>query len=469
MGVNANIVTMTIWTPDIENRSGPRYAVIADAISDAIAEDDLPVGAKLPPQRDLAWRLGVTVGTVSRAYKLAHERGLVGGEVGRGTYVLDGPPDREEILPDIDQSVVNLARNVPARDIHVDPLADVLHRIADSPGREKLLGYMPSSGHMTYRQAGADWMSRAGLEADAEYVLMFNGAQEVFTAAIASLVGVGGTILTESLTFNGICHAAALFNANLVGVAMDDEGLLPDELDAACRSSDAKVLITVPMAQNPTTAFMGEDRRRAIVEVARTHDLIIIEDDVYGYITESRPPAIAQLAPERTLYMTSLSKSVAPGLRIAWAFGPADIMAKLGHTLYGLRVSQPALTAEIAKTWIEDGTADRLRHWQTGETAAREAIAREVFAGLNLRSHPACFHAFLELPEPWRTREFETAAREQGILVVPAEDFAVDRTPVPHAVRLSLTGPASREILRHSLETLNDMVRAAPSPRRTVI
>jgi DNA-binding transcriptional MocR family regulator len=461
---------MTIWIPNIEHREGPRYAAIADAIGEAIASDELADGFKLPPQRDLAWKLGVTVGTISRAYRLAFDRGLVTGEVGRGTYVSANRNASDEVVPRANDGMINLSRNYhPASKAQTDILDNALKSIMARPGRERLLNYMPSGGHLDHRAAGARWMSRVGLEVEPDNVILMCGVQQALASVFASLVGAGGHALCESMTFMGVGHAAALFNVGLTGVEMDDDGLLPEALDKACRDTGARVLITVPTLQNPTTIVMSEERRRAIVEVARRHDLIIVEDDVYGYVVDDRPPPIAALAPERTVYLTGASKCIAPGLRVGWAAAPAPLAERIRQSMFGLAVAQPALTAEIAKTWIDDGTADTMRRWHQAGAKARYEIAADILEGLDFAGHSACFHLFLNLPTPWRSQDFAAAAHARGYLILPADDFVVGRTAAPHAVRISLCGPETRADLRTALTGIRELALTTPTPRSSMI
>jgi len=461
---------MTIWMPDIEHRDGPRYAAIADAIGDAIAAAQLEDGAKLPPQRELAWKLGVTVGTISRAYRLAFDRGLVTGEVGRGTYVSADHLSSEEVVPPIDDGLINLSRNFhPATKEQSRCLNDTLAKIMARPGHERLLNYMPSGGHLDHRRAGAAWLSHVGLEVDPDNVVLLCGVQQGLAAAFSALVGAGGEALTETMTYTGVPHAAALFNVGLTGVDMDEDGLIPEALDAACRQSGAKTLITVPTLQNPTARIMSAARRQEIVEVARRHDLTIIEDDVYGYLVDDRPPPIAAFAPERTIYLTGASKCIAPGLRVAWATGPADLIERLRQSMFGLAVAQPALMAEITKSWIDDGTAERMRRGHQSSARARYEIAAEILDGMDFAGHAACFHVFLNLPAPWRSQDFAAAALSRGYMLVPAEEFAVDRAQTPHAVRLSLCGPKTLDDLRKALIEIRQLALKAPTPRSSLI
>lgn len=460
---------MTIWVPDLATRSGPRYQAIAAAIVDAIDKGELSPGARLPPQRDLAWKLGVTVGTVSRAYMLAEQRGLLSGEVGRGTFVRDRGPGGGQLLGRWNDGAMDLSRNVPHSAAHDEALRDALHSLADRQGVERLLHYMPSAGHHEHRAAGATWIGRTGLEVTPNQVLLTGGAQQAMAAIMATLLNPGDVALTESLTYCGLMDAARLHRARLDGVAMDDEGMLPEALDRAASTTGAKVVILTPTIHNPTAAVMGTARRREIVEVARRHDLTIVEDDVYGFLPAERPAPIATIAPERTIYVASASKCIAPGFRVGWIACPPALIEPLTDAMHAMSIALPAMTAEVVRMWIADGTAARLMEILRRETAARQALMGELFQGFEMRRHPASFHVLLHLPEPWAAEEFALAARERGLIVIAAPSFAVTRGAAPAAIRISLSGAANEESLGLALGDLRSLLNAGPRQRRGII
>lgn len=313
---------MTIWQPDLSRYAGPRYQAIAEAIAADFSAGRLKPGERLPPVRNLAWQLGVTVGTVNRGYMLAESRGLVSSEVGRGTFVRIGGQDALPQIPlgdgsnviDLEDAVLNLTRNVPAGD-HVSGamIATMRAIAADCERRSELLhqflSYGDFAGAMRYRAAGARWMHRAGLQVAPEQVVVTGGAQQGLCAVFGSLAEPGERILIERLTYAGLLDAANFCGLKPEGLAMDEEGVIPDAVDAACRAGPARLLCLVPTIQNPTAATMSAQRRRDIVAVARKHDLTIIEDDVYGFLPPERPLPIAALAPERTVYLASDRKS----------------------------------------------------------------------------------------------------------------------------------------------------------------
>ncbi|MEQ8695545.1 MAG: PLP-dependent aminotransferase family protein [Bauldia litoralis] len=461
---------MTIWIPPIEAITGPRYQAIATAIGDAIEQGTLKPGDRLPPQRDLAWRLGVTVGTVSRGYTLAEQRGLVSGEVGRGTFVREAAASGTgALLGPPDSSVVDLGINATMSAYHGEVLSRTLQEIGRASHLERLLRYMPGAGHPEYRAAGAAWIAQLGIETSGDRVVLTNGAQQGIAATFAALLGPREPVLCEALTYTGVIDNARLFGHPLVPVDMDEEGMMPAALDAAISESGARVAILQPTIQNPTAAMMGEARRREIVAVARKRDLILIEDDVYGLLPPERPAPIAVLAPERTIYLTSASKAIAPGLRVGWLHAPVAYVERLVDAVYGMSASMPALMQEVARRWIEDGTARELVRRLRVETAERQRIAREALAGLEVKTHPAAFHVMLTLPLPWRREEYADTLRAQGVRVIPLSAFATGQQAAPHGVRISLSAAPDRPALVGALERIRSLALSDGGSRRAVI
>jgi DNA-binding transcriptional MocR family regulator len=460
---------MTIWQPDLSRLSGPRYQAIAAAIAASIQQGELQPGARLPPQRDLAWRLGVTVGTVTRGYMLAEQRGLVSGEVGRGTFVRMAGGSADPLLAEPAAGIVDLSRNVPGVGEPARLFAEALSALGARGGLEQLLAYAPAAGHAAHRAAGAAWIGRTGLAVTPEQVVLTAGAQQAVTIVLSALAKPGEPVLVEELTYCGLIDAARLLHLPLQGLPMDAEGVVPEALDAACRKGGVRLLCLVPTNQNPTLATMSPARRQAIVEVARRHDLLIVEDDVYGYLPEGRPLPIAALAPERTVYLASASKCMVPGLRVGWIAAPVALAERFADGIHAHCIAEAALTAQIVSQWIEDGTADHLTRWHREQCRMRQALAAEIFAGFDMCAAPSSFHIFLSLPDPWRAQEFTEAARAKGIIVVPAGTYAVGRVAAPHAVRISLAAAMGLANLREALSTLATLAKAGPGARRAMV
>lgn len=446
-----------MWMPEIEEKPGPRYQAIADDIADSVVNGRLKPGDRLPPQRDLAWKLGLTVGTISRAYSLAEQRGLVAGEVGRGTFVQQRQQPGGALIPPTSAMRYDMGINIAPTAAQADALGATLQAIATEGDLSRLVPYMPSAGYPALREAAGAWIGRAGLDPDPEHIVLTCGAQHGLSVTLAALLEPADTLLTDALTYPGLIDMCRLHHLRLEPIPMDEDGMLPDALDRAASAGRARHLALNPTLQNPTTITMSEARRAEIVEIARRHDLTIIEDDVYGWMMEERPVAVGSLAPERTVFITSASKSFAPGLRAGWVHAPAGLRQAITAAAYATTVCQPPLMHEVAARWIHDGTADQLVSGLRVAVAARQKLAREKLNGLQVDGNPAGFHIMVHLPPPWRGVEFAEAALAAGIRVVPASTFAVGQTAAPHAVRASVTSIPDMDILTEGLGRLRDL------------
>lgn len=247
---------MTTWLPDIAHEAGPKYLAIANAIGTAVADGSLPSGAKLPPQRNLAYDIGVTLGTVTRAYREAERRGYVGGEVGRGTYVLGksaGAPDGLIITDEALPGVIDFTHATPTQGIAGEALASTLRDIADEPNIDALANYQMQTGLTQHLEAGAHWLSGNGLDCTIDNVTMTNGVQHGLLITLMALMSPGDTMLVEELTYPGAIHLARKFGHRADIVRMDEHGIIPEALDEVCRRTSARVLYTMPTLHNPTT------------------------------------------------------------------------------------------------------------------------------------------------------------------------------------------------------------------------
>src|SRR5215469_1419564 len=380
--LDSEIVTMTNlnWQPDLDQQRGPLYRAIADALASDIRAGRLPVGTRLPTHRDLAWNLKVTVGTVTRAYAEAERRGLISGEVGRGTYVrptstITDPALRGEPMgPDF----VDLSLNRPQTGEEPALVAKGLREIAESPDLEALLQYQPHAGRPIDRAAGARWIAHGGVKTNPSQVLVTQSGQNAVASVLSAVTQPGDTVAVESLTYPGVRSAASLLSLRLAPIAMDDEGMLPDAFAALCRSGNVKALYCLPTLHNPTATILSEERRRAVAETARKHGVALLEDDVYGFLLQKPPKPLPAFAPERGYYITSTSKSLAPGLRIGYVHVPSEAVERVAAALRATVYMATPLMAALATRWIEDGTADRLVEQKRSEIAARQKLAREM-------------------------------------------------------------------------------------------
>lgn len=462
-----------MWVPDYKTKPGRIYVAIADAMADDVTTGKLRPGDRLPTHRELAWRLQLSVSTVSKAYALAARRHLIEGEVGRGTFISSRASDISRLEPNRAQSdLIDLTFNCPVQlPAQEQAMAQAMRVIADGPRLPLLLPYHRDwVGMPEHREAAARWLGARGTTAFADDVVIVNGGQQGVSVILSALIEPGETIAAEELTDPGIKFLAANRHLTLRGLPIDAEGLIPEAFEAACRSGPLRALICCPNHQSPTLAVMPVERRKAIAEIAVRHDVLVIEDDVYGGFLEHALPSIASFAPEHSYYVTSLSKIVCPGLRIGYIATPPgrakDLIPGLGATTW----MASSLSAEIAYRWIEDGTAEKLAHLQRDELRKRQLLAAQSLTGQSFRSLPSGLHLWLDLPETWRAESFVTQIRTQGVAVTPAEAFVVGHGPSRHAIRVSLGGAtASRVELQKGLDILAGLLRGRPAASYVVL
>jgi DNA-binding transcriptional MocR family regulator len=456
-----------VWVPDYENRPGRIYAAIADAMADDITAGRLRAGQRLPTHRELARRLDLSVSTVSKAYQLAARRHLIGGEVGRGTFVALRSSDiisRMERTR-VQSDVIDLTFNCPVQlEAQEAALASALRDIA---GCERLRRLMPYQrdwiGLGEHREAASAWLSGRGAKAAPDDVVIVNGGQQAVSVLLSALLQPGEIMAVEELTDPGIKFLAGNRHLDVKGLPIDAQGLIPEGFEAACRSGPLRALVCCPNHHAPTLAVMPVERRKAIADIAIRHDVILIEDDVYGGFVETALPALSSFAPEHSFYVTSLSKLVCPGLRIGYIATPPgrarDLIPGLGATTWMAAL----LSAEIAYRWINGGTAERLAQLQRDELRKRQTLAAEVLKGQSFRSLPTGLNIWLDLPEVWRGKPFVATLRAEGVAVTAAEAYAVGHGPSPHAVRVSLGGATpTRHELQKGLEILGHLLRERP-------
>lgn len=461
---------MTIWSPDLAHRTGPLAQSIVEALADDMLAGRLQPGTRLPTHRELANKMGVAIGTVTRAYLLAQRRGLISGEIGRGTFVRPGGAGVSIGDEAEEAAVIDLSKNRVIRDAHDPLVSEMLSALSKSSDLNPLFDYyQPAEGAPHHRAAGALWLSREGFSVQTEQVLVCSGAQHAMFAALSTLTDPGDTVLTEQVSYPGIKALANLLHLQLHGLPVDEHGLQPEAFMAACRTRVAKILYCIPTLQNPTATVMPEKRRREIARIAQEHDVNIIEDDVYGFLDTSAPPPIASYAPEHVYYINSTSKSIAPGLRIGYMVAPEHAVKRIASAISSSTWEAAPLMAEMTTRWIEDKTLERVINWKRQETAARQQLAREILGDVSRNSHPSSCHLWLCLPKPWRGADFSERAEARGVVVVPAESFVTGRGAAPHAVRICLLSTQDRQQLEKGLRVLQEILQSAPEPALTLV
>ena len=431
---------MTTWLPNKNDLSPPLHASLASAIAKAIEAGQLKEGDRLPPHRSLAVSLGLSVHTVSKAYDNLRRQNLIDGQVGRGSYVRpfrtadDQPFD---IRPRQDDwSDLSISRPVYSA-IHVTRMQSLLQDLQGDLDPRTYLACRPNAGLPEHRLAGRIWLSECGLEVKESAVIVTNGVSHGLSAALSALTRQGDVVLTDMVTHHLTVSASAYFGLQLVGVAADAHGILPDALEAACREKAAKVLCLLPNAANPRAYLMPEVRRRELVEIAERYNLNIVENDAFGPIVEGRPMPVSALAPDRSVYLTTLSKCTMSGLRVGYMAAPQHLFPTLIGRLMVLGWMAPPLIAEIASRWVRDGTAMELALWQRDQMRTRHDVLHRRLGAFDWQGCPTGLHVWLRLPQAWTSDHFVRYARQFNVSVAPERPFLTPNAVNQNAVRIS--------------------------------
>lgn len=439
--------------------SAPLYRRLVEALAADIQAGRLPAGTRLPPQRSLAYDLSIGLGTVTRAYEDAMQRGLVQARVGRGTFVADRA--RVDLSH---KAEINLSINTAPIFDTSDAISQTIAALRKVSALQDRMNYLPPWGLEADRRAGAAWIrASSGWVVDWEQLLCCTGAQAAMAIATGAVCRAGDVVLCEAATFTGMKALAAQQGYQLHGVAMDEEGVLPRALDRAAKASGARVFYTLPTLHNPTARVASRERRESVTKIARARDLFIIEDDVYGVYARSLGlPTYAELAPERTFFLTSLSKTLSPGLRVGFVVPPKTHFERCVSTIRALQHSPPGLGSAIATDWIASGRAEEMMRRVCAETAARTDFAVATLG--NLVETPAStmtLHLWMPLA-PLEAESIAGRALRAGLRVSSPGVQTVNGAEAPSGLRICIGSAANRATLESALGILKAAVRKGP-------
>ncbi|CAG8865792.1 Histidinol-phosphate aminotransferase [Pseudomonas fluorescens] len=416
-----------------------RYKAVVDVLAADIRAGTLSPGTRLPTHRELAKREGVALVTASRIYAELEQMGLVSGETGRGTFV------RETTLPlshGIDQQevaagMIDLNFNYPSLPGQAELLRTALRQLALSGDLESLLRYQPHGGRIHERASVARHLRERGLVVEAAQVLLVNGAQHGLAVTLMALLRPGDVIAADALTYPGFKVLAEALHLEIVAVPSSENGLDLSALERLCKNRPVRAIYTMPTLHNPLGWVMQLSDRKHLAAIASKHDLTIIEDAAYAYLVENAPSPVAQLAPERTVYVSGLSKNVATGLRVGFVAAPPHLIPKLERTIRATTWNTPGVLTAIATAWLDDGTVAKLEVEKRQDAQSRQALAARVLKGIAYVSHPSSYFLWIPLADDARADKITMALMQEQISVSTAEPFS-SSMHIPHAIRLAL-------------------------------
>ena len=458
-----------MWKPRLIEGARAKYLGIVEALESDIRSGRVARGDRLPAQRAIAEALGVDLTTVTRAFNEARRRGLVAARAGRGTFICEGA---EGEGGGVAQPLIDLSMNIPPQPASFDfrkLLPQGIAGVLANPNGLLRLHYQDSTGSEADRQAGAGWLARRVAGVTADRVVVAGGAQCALFALCELLLGRGDVVAAGAMTYPGLKAVALEKGLAIEPLDMDEKGILPEAFEAACRRRAPKLIYVIPSIDNPTTATLPEERRRAIVAIARRHDVAIVEDDPYAPLRPDRLVSMAELAPDIVWHIATLSKCATPALRVAYVLAPGAASAlRLAGVLRATSLMAPPLMSALVSRWIVEGALDELAGAISAENAARQALAAQVLGGAGYAADPHGHHLWLRLPAHWRAADFAEHADRAGVSIVPASAFATVAQPV-EAVRISLGVAPDRGDLEDGLIQLSSLMSQPAFATRAVV
>lgn len=446
------------WKPDLSQKPGPKYLALVSLLEEAVKNETLKAGTKLPPQRELADYLNVNLSTVSRAFKLCEQKGLLSASVGNGTYIsADVSAETILLCGQENPQIIEMGALVPQVPPHrrVKQCAD---RLLRRPDGLNLFSYQAPGGTARQREAGAAWFARSGFHTDRDHVLLAAGGQNALTAAMGAMLERGEKLGTDPLTYPGVKSAAKLLGIQLISIQQDRFEMTEEKIRYAVQNEKIKGLYVIPDYHNPTARIMSLATRKMIARLAREKHLLVIEDGINNLLEENPLPPIASFAPDQVIYLSSLSKTIAAGLRTAFIHVPQQYYQSLSTALYSMNISVSPLLASIAAELIEGGDADEIIGERRQDLIRRNAVIDEVLAGFVLESGSTSPLRYIRLPDAFTGISFERCAKQAGVQVYGSERFSVGTRPAERAVRISVITPPTVEVLKDGAKRLRALL-----------
>lgn len=481
----------------LDRESGlPLYQQICERLREAILSGQLSEGTRLPTERALAAELKVNRTTVMNAYNQLASEGLVEGQVGRGTLVrrsryshMDDPFDtdipswllglsggeREVLGPDATllselaamgagetgaldgthRESISLAAGSPAVNLLPAEILSTIFSDGLLSSRNAALGYCPVEGLLSLRQEIAARMRQRGVMVDTQHIMILSGSTQGIGLVGRFLLQPGDEVVVEVPTYLGAIQAFRALGARVIGVPTDSDGIRTDLLESILSRSRPRLIYTLPTFQNPTGSVMSLERRRRLLLLARRYQTPILEDDPYGemYYNEKPPQPLKALdTHEQVLYLSTFSKILAPGLRVAWIAAPEPMIERLAlhKQVFDLNtnaIGQWGVSEILRRNLLDDHLALLRGTYRHKRDLMLQAIHKHWPDYVRVNRPDGGFHLWCRLPGEMRARSLlrETTRTREQVAFVIGEPFHVDGGGQQN-FRLSFAAPPEASI-----------------------
>src|SRR5712691_1398590 len=451
----------------LERASGvPLYRQICQRLREAILSGELAEGVRLPTERALANELGVNRTTVMNAYNQLASEGLVEGHVGRGSLVrrnnlgydgenfdnvaswLFGLPagERELLGPDAHllselaamgerRDIISLAAGTPARDLLPAEMLSAIFTEGLVNARQSALGYCPVEGLSSLRRGIAARMRKRGVAVDAQHILILSGSTQGIGLTGRFLLNPGDEVVVEVPTYMGAIQTFRALGVRIIGVPTDSDGMRVDLLESILARHRPRLIYTLPTFQNPTGVVMSLERRRRLLLLAKRYQTPILEDDPYGeiYFEGKQPQPLKALdtSGQQVLYLSTCSKILAPGLRVAWLAAPEPLIERLSlhKQVFDLNtnaIGQWAVSEILQRDLLNDHLIMLRQHYQHKRDLMLQAINIHWPKEVRVNQPSGGFHLWCRLPGDLRARTLLREVAQDQVAFVIGEPFHVD-------------------------------------------
>jgi GntR family transcriptional regulator of abcA and norABC len=474
------------WQPDMQS-TVPLFRQLAFHLRNQIRGGVLVAGTRLPPQRTLAQQLGVNRTTIVSAYQELQADGLVDGHAGggtvvrslessedagagifdwhdildRGTFVHDRSLAAEVAHARTLPGIVSLGQGELATDLRPTAALQALFRAA--PVSEDWLGYEGVYGYQPLREAIAAHMTSRGAPTEPDRVLILAGAQQGLYLICRGLLQAGDTVVVEAPSYLLTLGVLQMAGIRILRAPLDQFGLIPDRLEELLARHRVAMVFTMPAYQNPTGAVLAASRRTALLNLCEQYRVPLIEDDVYGELGFESPAPVPLYALDQggyVIYVSSVSKSVAAGLRVGWLVGPPSMIKRLAEMKYQMDYGSSVVPQWVTQQWLSQGyhgahLVQVARALRARRDVMEDELHRQFGPLLTWPQPRGGFHLWARVQAPVSSTSLFRRALRAGIGIKPGSLYGV---------------PARQCWIRLSFQHASlDELRAVPRTLRAVV
>lgn len=453
------------WKPNKEALQKPYYLHLAADLEQGIRSGQIPAGTKLPPQREIADYLDLNLSTITKVYDICREKGLLVGITGRGTFVSRRFPGDSTltILPEGSELIdLSALSNFSER---CTPAADALKRIAENGAFPGLFDYSYPMGLPHQLAAGTRWMEQMGVHTDAGHISIVSGGQNALMVTLLTLFAPGDCIAVDRFTYASFIEMAKMMRIQLTAIETDEEGMCPDALRRKCAEKRVKGIYLMPSCTNPTTVTVTERRRDALASVIRETRLILIEDDIASWLSAAAGRTLRSLfdrLTERCVYICGMSKSLCPGVRVAYLAYSDDLRTALQNGIFNLNVKTSSLDAEIITEILNSGDAARLIKGKYESCKKANALYEQYFS--DEKRQEVCFFRWLPISSQKPGGQVEEELLRRGVRVFHSDRFTPETGGGESFLRVSLGSAGNFHRMEQGLRILRAYCEAEKEP-----